>query len=182
MSAQPFRQVLLDAEHDRKRFDSGSTQLDRYFREQVSQDIRRRVAACFVAVTDEQRVAGYYTLASASVERATARSDCEETSTLPFSARGAHGPPCRGPRLQGHGSWRRPARGRAASLRPGRNRCARPDRRCEGRNGRRLLSPSRIHCLAVVGIRLFLPLATVAGISIAARPADPAASRTRPQA
>jgi ribosomal protein S18 acetylase RimI-like enzyme len=68
MSGQPFRLVLLDAEHDRKRFDSGSTQLDRYFREQVSQDIRRRVAACFVAVTDEQRVAGYYTLASASVE------------------------------------------------------------------------------------------------------------------
>lgn len=68
MSAQPFRLVLLDAKHDRKRFDSGSMQLDRYLREQVSQDIRRRVAACFVAVTNEQRVAGYYTLASASVE------------------------------------------------------------------------------------------------------------------
>ncbi len=68
MSAQPFRLVRLDAEHGRKRFHSGSTQLDRYLREQVSQDIRRRVAACFVAVTNEQRVAGYYTLASASVE------------------------------------------------------------------------------------------------------------------
>ena len=67
MSAPPFRLVLLDTEHDRKRFDSGSPPLDRYLREQVSQDIRRRVAACFVAVTDEQRVAGYYTLASASV-------------------------------------------------------------------------------------------------------------------
>lgn len=67
MSAQPFRLVLLDAEHDRKCFDSGIAPLDRYLREQVSQDIRRRVAACFVAVTDERRVAGYYTLASASV-------------------------------------------------------------------------------------------------------------------
>ena len=67
MSGQSFRLVLLDAEHDRKRFDSGSTQLDRYLREQVSQDILRRVAACFVALADEQRVAGYYTLASASV-------------------------------------------------------------------------------------------------------------------
>ena len=67
MSAPPFRLVLLDTEHDRKRFNSGSPPLDRYLREQVSQDIRRRVAACFVAVTDEQRVAGYYTLASASV-------------------------------------------------------------------------------------------------------------------
>ncbi len=65
--AQPFRLLLLDAvAHDRKLFDSGSNPLDRYLREQVSQDIRRRVAACFVAVTDDQRVAGYYTLASAS--------------------------------------------------------------------------------------------------------------------
>jgi len=31
------------------------------------QDIRRRVTACFVALTDEQRIAGFYTLASASV-------------------------------------------------------------------------------------------------------------------
>ena len=68
MSAQPFRLVLLNAEHDRKRFESGSAPLDRYLREQVSQDIRRRVAACFVAVTNEQCVAGYYTLASASIE------------------------------------------------------------------------------------------------------------------
>lgn len=67
MSAPPFRLVPLDAGHDRKRFDSGSAPLDRYLHEQVSQDIRRRVAACFAAVTDEQRVAGYYTLASASV-------------------------------------------------------------------------------------------------------------------
>jgi len=68
MTVQPFRLETLDAGHDRKGFDSGSKQLDRYLREQVSQDIRRRVAACFVAVTNEHRVAGYYTLASASVE------------------------------------------------------------------------------------------------------------------
>ena len=36
-------------------------------REQVAQDVRRRVAACFVALADEKRVAGYYTLASASL-------------------------------------------------------------------------------------------------------------------
>ena len=47
-------------------FNSGSEPLDRYLREQVMQDIRRRVAACFVALS-EQRIAGYYTLASASL-------------------------------------------------------------------------------------------------------------------
>jgi len=42
--------------------------LDRYFRQQVTQDIRRRVTACFVAVvTASDQIAGYYTLASASV-------------------------------------------------------------------------------------------------------------------
>lgn len=30
-------------------------------------DVRRRVAACFVALADGQRIAGYYTLASASL-------------------------------------------------------------------------------------------------------------------
>ena len=41
--------------------------MNRYLREQVTQDIRRRVAACFVALADGQRIAGYYTLASASL-------------------------------------------------------------------------------------------------------------------
>jgi GNAT superfamily N-acetyltransferase len=67
MSGAPFRIALLGAEHDRSTFNSGSVPLDRYLREQASQDMRRRVAACFVALTDEQRIAGYYTLASASM-------------------------------------------------------------------------------------------------------------------
>lgn len=67
MRLPPFRLALLDASHERRGFDSGSQALDRYFREQVSQDVRRRVATCFVALTDDQRVAAYYTLASASV-------------------------------------------------------------------------------------------------------------------
>jgi ribosomal protein S18 acetylase RimI-like enzyme len=67
MTPVPFLITALDATHDRSRFSCGVPALDRYLREQVSQDIRRRVAACFVAVTDELHVAGYYTLATASV-------------------------------------------------------------------------------------------------------------------
>jgi ribosomal protein S18 acetylase RimI-like enzyme len=67
MSLAPFRLVSLEATHDRTSFDSGSEPLDRYFREQVTQDIRRRIATCFVALTRQSRVAGYYTLASASI-------------------------------------------------------------------------------------------------------------------
>jgi len=67
MSGAPFRVVQLDAALDRGSFHSGATPLDRYFQQQVTQDIRRRVTACFVALCRDQRVAGYYTLASASV-------------------------------------------------------------------------------------------------------------------
>ena len=67
MSRAPFRLAPLDAAHDRAGFDSGSEPLNRYLREQATQDIRRRVGACFVALADGHRIAGYYTLASASV-------------------------------------------------------------------------------------------------------------------
>ena len=67
MSSTLFQVAPLDHRHDRTGFDSGSEPLDRYFRDHVMQDIRRRVTACFVALTGEQWIAGFYTLASASV-------------------------------------------------------------------------------------------------------------------
>lgn len=62
-----FLLARLEAHHDRTSFQSGSPALNRYVQEQVNQDIRRRVAACFVALSDGHRMAGYYTLASASI-------------------------------------------------------------------------------------------------------------------
>lgn len=53
--------------HYRAGFASGSTALDRYFREQATQDVRRKVASCFVALDPGKTVVGYYTLASAAV-------------------------------------------------------------------------------------------------------------------
>ncbi|MDR2014613.1 MAG: GNAT family N-acetyltransferase [Azoarcus sp.] len=67
MNKLPLRVLAFDPAYDRSAFSSGSAPLDRYLREQVTQDIRRRVAACFVALTDERRIIGYYTLATASV-------------------------------------------------------------------------------------------------------------------
>lgn len=67
MSGGSFRSALLDPGHDRSAFACGSRPLDRYLREQASQDVRRRVAACFGALTADGRVAVYYTLASASL-------------------------------------------------------------------------------------------------------------------
>ena len=62
----PIQFIALDAAHDRSIFNSGSEPLDRYFKQQVTQDIRRKVANCFVALTDENRIAGYYTLSAMS--------------------------------------------------------------------------------------------------------------------
>ena len=58
----------LAPEHDRAGFSSGVEALDRYFREQVTQDIKRRATACYVAVeTATAKVAGYYTLSAAGI-------------------------------------------------------------------------------------------------------------------
>jgi GNAT superfamily N-acetyltransferase len=67
MSKAPFRVGPFDSTHDRTVFDCGAAPLNRYFQEQVSQDVRRRIAACFVALSGDQRIAGFYTLASASI-------------------------------------------------------------------------------------------------------------------
>lgn len=67
MKRASFRVAPLEAAHERKPFSSGTAALDDYFQRQVTQDIRRRVTACFVALTQEQRIVGYYTLASTSL-------------------------------------------------------------------------------------------------------------------
>ncbi len=67
MSKANLRVIPLDAIHHRTLFNCGSEPLDRYLQQQVTQDIRRRVTACFVALTSEHIVAGYYTLAATTV-------------------------------------------------------------------------------------------------------------------
>ena len=58
----------LEPTHDRSPFRCDVPMLDRYFREQVSQDLRRRLANCFVAIpVDAKTVAGFYTLSASSI-------------------------------------------------------------------------------------------------------------------
>jgi ribosomal protein S18 acetylase RimI-like enzyme len=64
----PFVTVRLSGSHDRASFTCGVEPLDRYFRQQASQDVRRRVANCFVMTEAATGlVAGYYTLAATNV-------------------------------------------------------------------------------------------------------------------
>lgn len=72
----------LSRTHDRSTFSCGVAALDRYFREQVTQDIRRRVTNCFVAVAlPNKTIVGYYTFAAAGIP--TLDLPQEETKRLP---------------------------------------------------------------------------------------------------
>jgi ribosomal protein S18 acetylase RimI-like enzyme len=62
-----YRIAPLDPDIERQGFCSGIDPLDRYFHERVSQDVRRRITSCFVALDPDGRIAGFYTLAAASV-------------------------------------------------------------------------------------------------------------------
>jgi ribosomal protein S18 acetylase RimI-like enzyme len=57
----------LHDDHDRTAFESGVEPLDRYLRTQASQDIRKRVASCFVLTDGSAAPLGYYTLAATSI-------------------------------------------------------------------------------------------------------------------
>ncbi|CCV03612.1 GCN5-related N-acetyltransferase [Mesorhizobium metallidurans STM 2683] len=66
----------LGGSHARKAFSCGVLALDRYIREQASQDVKRRVGNCFVAVDrDAGALAGYYTLAASSIPIASLPED-----------------------------------------------------------------------------------------------------------
>lgn len=64
----PFVIGRLAPEHDRLAFSCGHPALDGYLHNQAGQDVRRRIANCFVASSENSsRVAGFYTLAAASI-------------------------------------------------------------------------------------------------------------------
>lgn len=64
----PFVIEPLGPSHDRASFTSGVAPLDRYLREQATQDVRRRATACYVALeVPGIKIAGYYTLAAGGI-------------------------------------------------------------------------------------------------------------------
>lgn len=73
MTFPPFAYVVepLDAQHNRSDFECGVEPLDRYLKQQASQDMRRKIAALFVLVDqDIDSIAGYYTLAATAIRLA----------------------------------------------------------------------------------------------------------------
>ena len=67
MTAPPFTVKPLEKE-DRSSFACGKGSLDHYFRTQISQDVRRRIATAFIAIhMATETIAGFYTLSATHV-------------------------------------------------------------------------------------------------------------------
>lgn len=59
---------LLDKMHNRKEFDCGNELLNNYLKHQASQDVKRKLSACFVLADKiTKHIRGYYTLSNNSI-------------------------------------------------------------------------------------------------------------------
>ena len=64
--------VKLKSDHYRKDFKSGKDLLDNYLKKQASQDVKKKLSACFVILEkegDQDKVKGYYTLSNTGIAR-----------------------------------------------------------------------------------------------------------------
>lgn len=78
---QRFRIEALAATHDRRNFASGVDPLDLYLRNHVTQDIKRRLSNCFVALDEHDVIAGFYSFAATSLP--LTELSAHETQRLP---------------------------------------------------------------------------------------------------
>lgn len=60
---------ILNKTHNRKGFQCEEQRLTHYIQRQVSQDVKKKLAICFVATNEDNKVVGYYTLSSESLGR-----------------------------------------------------------------------------------------------------------------
>ncbi len=79
-----FRFEPLDKKkHDRAAFSCEHEPLNRYLREQASQDIKKRVAAVYVLTPDGKTVAGYYTLSQYAIDAGELPSEAARQLRVP---------------------------------------------------------------------------------------------------
>jgi GNAT superfamily N-acetyltransferase len=64
-----YATTLLTASHEKAKFSCGKEMLDNYIQKQARQDIKGKVAACFVLSEDNKITKGFYTLSNSSIPR-----------------------------------------------------------------------------------------------------------------
>ncbi len=60
---------VLKSTHIKENFDCKKDLLNGYIHRQASQDVKRRISACFVLADEDKIIKGYYTLSSSSIQR-----------------------------------------------------------------------------------------------------------------
>lgn len=64
-----MRIALFDArQHKRSGFASGNAKLDEYLQRHISQGVKKGIVQAYVAVDDDNKVLGYYTLSAAHIQ------------------------------------------------------------------------------------------------------------------
>jgi predicted GNAT family N-acyltransferase len=61
--------TILAATHVKDKFSCGNIFLDDYIKKQAKQDLKAKVAVCFVLIEENKIVKGYYTLSNGSIPR-----------------------------------------------------------------------------------------------------------------
>lgn len=64
--------VSLNSKHNRENFECGKDSLNDYLKKQANQDIKKKLAACFVITENQfqkEEIKGYYTLSNSSIPR-----------------------------------------------------------------------------------------------------------------
>jgi hypothetical protein len=84
-SEADFVSERLSSQHDRAAFSCEVEPLDRYLKQQASQDVRKRVAVTYVLVPagNPSRIAGYYTLCADSIPTGNLPDDVIKQLRLP---------------------------------------------------------------------------------------------------
>ena len=60
--------TVLEKNHNRKNFSCGIDELDNYLKQYANQDIKKRLAVCYVIADQANEVIGYYTLSTNSID------------------------------------------------------------------------------------------------------------------
>ncbi len=60
--------TVLEKNHNRKNFTCGIDVLDRYLKQYANQDIKKKLAVCYVIVDKKNDVIGYYTQSSNNID------------------------------------------------------------------------------------------------------------------
>ena len=62
-----FSIEIFNKKYNRTEFNCNSERLNKYLQEQVTSNIKQNIAICYLALNNQQKIIGYYTLSSCSL-------------------------------------------------------------------------------------------------------------------